>query len=205
MVTAMLAVPLAKLAVGVKTAVLVKPEPVMSLSVPPVTATSPTEPSHAKLLPGSSENVNVMLAVSPALSVDTLPATLTVGVKVSMLILGVVPAVPLLPAGSSYELATTVMLALPFARLAEGVKTAVLMRPEPLIALSVPPETARSPAVPFQVKLVPGSSEKENVMAAVSPDFRLDTSERIVTDGASVKMLIEGEVSADPVLPAASW
>ena len=66
--------PLAKLAVGVKTAVRVRPVPLIAPNVPPVTATSPTEPFQAKLLPGSSENVNVMLAVSPALSADTLLA-----------------------------------------------------------------------------------------------------------------------------------
>ena len=39
-----------------------------------------------------------------------------------MLIVGVVPAPPLLPAASVYRLLTTVMLALPEARLAVGVK-----------------------------------------------------------------------------------
>ena len=90
----MLALPLAKLAVGVKTADLVKPVPLMAPSVPPVTVMSPAEPFHAKLLPGSFENMNVMLAVSPALRVDKLLAMLTVGIKVSMLNTGVVPALP---------------------------------------------------------------------------------------------------------------
>ena len=96
----MLAVPLAKLAVGVNTAVRVRPVPVMAPSVPPVTVMSPAEPFHAKLLPGSSENVKVMLAVSPALSAVTLLEMLTLGAKVSMLIAGVVPVAPLLPAAS---------------------------------------------------------------------------------------------------------
>ena len=100
MVTAMLAVPLAKFAVGVKTAVRVRPVPLMAPSVPPVTVMSPAEPFHATLLPGSSEKVNVMLAVSPALSDETLLATLTVGDKVSILKAGLVPAAPLLPAAS---------------------------------------------------------------------------------------------------------
>ena len=94
----MLALPLAKLAVGVKTAVRVRPVPVISPSTPPVTLMSPAVPSHTKLMRGSSENLNVMLAVSPALSVVTLLVILTVGAKVSMLMLGVVPVLPGLPA-----------------------------------------------------------------------------------------------------------
>ena len=94
----MLAVPFAKLGVGVKVPVLVRPVPLMAPSVPPVTVMSPAEPFHINVLPGSSENVNVMLVVSPALSAVTLLAMLTVGAKVSMLMLGVVPALPRLPA-----------------------------------------------------------------------------------------------------------
>ena len=97
----MLALPLAKLTVGVKTAVRVRPVPLMAPSVPPVTAMSPAEPSQANVLPGSSENVNVMLAVSPDLSVVTSLAILTVGGKVSTLITGLVPALPELPALSA--------------------------------------------------------------------------------------------------------
>lgn len=100
MVTAMLTVPLAKLAVGVKTAVRVRPVPLMAPSVPPVTVMSPVEPFQAKLLPGSSENVKVILAVSPALSAVTLLVMLTLGAKVSTMIDGVEPAAPLFPAAS---------------------------------------------------------------------------------------------------------
>ncbi len=96
------------------------------------------------------------------------------------------------------------MLALPLAKFAEGVKIAVRVRPVPLIALSVPPETTRSPAVSFQVKLLLGSSEKVKVMAAVSPAFKAVTSEEMVTDGERVSMVMEGEVPAEPVLPAES-
>ena len=96
------------------------------------------------------------------------------------------------------------ILAEPLDKFAVGVKTAVRVRPVPLIALKVPPDTFKSPAVPFQAKLVPGSSEKVNVMAAVSPTFRVGMSEVIATVGAIVSMVIEGEVPADPVLPAAS-
>ena len=90
--------PLARLLVGVKTAVRVKPVPLTAPSVPPVTSTSPVLPSQTKLPPGSSENVNVILAVSPALSVETLLPMLMVGAKVSMAMLGDVPALPGLPA-----------------------------------------------------------------------------------------------------------
>ncbi len=98
MVTVILALPLARLAVGVKTAVRVRPVPLMVPKVPPVTIRSPELPSHAKLVPGFSENVKVMLAVSPALSAAKLLAMLTVGAKVSIEITGVTPALPKLPA-----------------------------------------------------------------------------------------------------------
>ena len=96
------------------------------------------------------------------------------------------------------------MLAVPLARLVVGVKIADLVRPEPLMALKVPPVTAKSPATPFQAKLEPGSSVNVKVMTAVSPDFKVDTSEVIVTLGARVSIEIEGDEPAGPVLPAAS-
>ena len=96
------------------------------------------------------------------------------------------------------------MLAEPLVKLAVGVKTAVRVSPVPLIALKVPPDTFKSPAVPFQAKLVPGSSEKVNVIAAVSPTLRVGMSEVIVTVGASVSIVIVGEEPAEPVLPEAS-
>ena len=76
--------------------------------------------------------------------------------------------------------------------------------PVPLMAPKVPPETVRSPVVPFQAKLVPGSSEKVKVMVAVSPTFSVATLDAMVTVGASVSMVMEGDVPADPVLPAVS-
>ena len=81
--TAMLAFPLAQLALGVKTAVRVRPVPVSALKVPPVTMTSPTLPSHAKLLPVSSDNVNEMLVVSPAFNSRMSEVMTTVGMVVS--------------------------------------------------------------------------------------------------------------------------
>ena len=75
--------PLPWLGVGVKTAVLKSPLPEMAVSVPPETCTSPAAPSHVKLLPGSSENENVMLAVTPAFKTLTSEVMTTVGAVVS--------------------------------------------------------------------------------------------------------------------------
>ena len=96
------------------------------------------------------------------------------------------------------------MLDVPLARLFVGLKIADLVIPMPLIAPRVPPLTTKSPMVPFQAKLVPGSSVKVNVMAAVSPDFKVETSEVIDTLGARVSIEIEGDEPVGPVLPAAS-
>ena len=96
----MLPVPLVRLAVGVNTAVRVRSVPLMTPNTPPVTTRSPELPSQAKLVPGSSENVKVMLAVSPAFSAFVLAVMATEGVSVSMLMLGVKPSEPLLPAVS---------------------------------------------------------------------------------------------------------
>ncbi len=96
------------------------------------------------------------------------------------------------------------ILAEPLDKLAVGVNVPVLVSPVPLIALKVPPEMFRSPVVPFQAKLVPGSSEKVKVMVAVSPAFRVATLDVIATVDANVSIVMEGEVPAEPVLPAAS-
>ena len=54
-----------------------------------------------------------------------------------------------------------------------GVRTAVRVSGLPVVlsAPKVPPETTKSPLVPFQTKLLPGSSEKVNVMVAVWPEI----------------------------------
>ena len=96
------------------------------------------------------------------------------------------------------------MLAEPLDKLAVGVNVPVRVKPVPLITPKVPPETVRSPVVPFHTKLVPGSSENVNVMVAVSPIFNAATFEVIATVGARVSIVIEGEVPAAPVLPAES-
>ena len=85
-----------------------------------------------------------------------------------------------------------------------GVKIADRLKPVPLMAPKEPPKTVKSPAVPFQTKLVPGSSENIKVMTAVWPALSAATLEVMVTVGARVSIVIEGEVPAEPVLPAAS-
>ena len=89
-------------------------------------------------------------------------------------------------------------------KLAVGVKTAVRVIPVPLIAPKVPPVVSTSPTLPSQAKLLPGSSVKVKVMAAVSPDLKSETSEGIDTLGARVSIEIEGEEPVEPVLLAAS-
>ena len=96
------------------------------------------------------------------------------------------------------------MLAEPLDKLAVGVNVPVRFRPVPLIFPKVPPETVRSPAVPFQTKLVPGSSENVNVIVAVSPTFSVATLDVIATVGAMVSIVMDGDKPADPVFPAAS-
>ena len=90
------------------------------VSAPPVVVTS------AAVKPvGASEKVKVTVAVSPDLTAATLLVMASVGARVSMVIVGVVPAPPLLPAASVYRLEATVMLALAEAVPAVGVKVAV--------------------------------------------------------------------------------
>ena len=139
--TVMLAWSAATPAVGVKVAVRVRPVPLNAPSAPPVVVISPA----AKLLPGSSLKVKVIVAVSPAFTAATLLLMASVGAKVSIAIVGVVPAAPALPAASVYLALATVMLALPEARPGVGVKVAVRVRPLPLIALKLPPLTTTSP------------------------------------------------------------
>jgi hypothetical protein len=62
------------------------------------------------------------------------------------------------------------MEAVPLA-LVIGVKVAVRVRPDPLMAERVPPETTTSPAVPFQRKELPGSSVNVKVIVAVCTAF----------------------------------
>ena len=112
--------------VGVKVAVRVRPVPEMAERLPPETVIS----ERVKVVPGSSEKVNVMFAVSPALRVATLLLIATVGATVSMVIVRAVLVFEL----PAISVAFAVRLWLPFERLAVGVK---LQMPE-LLAVVVP-------------------------------------------------------------------
>ena len=75
----MLALPLAKLAVGVKVLRRTVPRPVSALNVPPLTVTS----AKVKLMPGSSLKVKEITLVSPAFKLATDEVTITLGAMVS--------------------------------------------------------------------------------------------------------------------------
>ena len=104
----------------------------------------------------------------------------------------------------------TEILAVPETTLTLGVKVAVRVKPVPLILPSVPPLTTTSPALDAQTKLLPGSSLKVNVMLAVSPVFKVDTSEVMLTLGAVVSTKYSGLLATAMdvttlVLPALSF
>ena len=96
------------------------------------------------------------------------------------------------------------MEAVPALVLADGVKVAVRVRPEPVMAERVPPVTVRSPVVPSQEKELSGSSEKVKVMVAVSPLFKVEALLVMAREGAWVSKVRDGVVPAPPSLPAAS-
>ena len=103
----MLALPLSKLAVGVKVAMRIRPLPLMAPRVPPVTTRSPVLPFQAKLLPGSSLKLKVMVAVSPTLRADLLLVIARVGAWLSMaIVLALLPAVLVLPRRSDWRTCT---------------------------------------------------------------------------------------------------
>ena len=92
------------------------------------------------------------------------------------------------------------MEAVPALVLADGVKVAVRVRPEPVMAERVPPVTETS----LDVNEVLGSSEKVKVMVAVSPLFNVDVLLVMAREGAWVSKVRDGVVPAPPLLPAAS-
>ena len=96
MATVMLAAPEAIPAVGVKVAVRTRPEPLRAPRVPFAREIS----ADVKLEPGFSLKVKLMAAVSPLFRAAVLLLIATVGARVSMVIEGVVPALPVLPAAS---------------------------------------------------------------------------------------------------------
>ena len=134
---------------------------------------------------GASLKLKLSVAVWPLLSFARLLVIASVGATVSMLIAGDAPAPPRLPAASVVLPAVTVMLAVPAARLAVGVKVAVRTRPLLLTAPSVPPETTMS-ALP---KLASGSSLKLKLIVAVSPALSTDLLLVIVTVAGVVSTL----------------
>ena len=81
-----------------------------------------------------------------------------------------------------------------------GVKMAVRVRPEPLMAERVPPVTETS----SDVNEVLGSSEKVKVMEAVSPLFNVEALLVMAREGAWVSKVRAGVVPAPPLFPAAS-
>ena len=87
--------------------------------------------------------------------------------------------------------------------LAVGVKVAVRVRPVPLMAERVPPETDTSPEEPFQAKELPGSSEKVKVMLAVSPAFS-DALSVVIARVGAVESIVTEAVEAPLRLPAPS-
>ena len=92
------------------------------------------------------------------------------------------------------------MEAVPAFVLADGVKVAVRVRPEPVVAERVPPVTETS----SDVNEVLGSSEKVKVMVAVSPLFNVEALLVMAREGAWVSKVRDGVVPAPPSLPAAS-
>jgi len=98
----------------------------------------------------------------------------------------------------------------PDTTLAVGVNVAVRVKPVTLMLPSVPPLTTTSPELDAQTKLLPGSSLKVNVMLAVSPDFKVATSEVMLTLGAVVSTKYSGLLATaidvmTLVLPALSF
>ena len=164
------------------------------VQVPPVATAEPiaVAPSYSvTVAPFSAVPVKVGVLTLVSASALEKPLSLLVsstgaagaaGASVSKCSAGVVPAPPALPAGSVYEPAATVMLALPLSMLAAGVNTATRIKPLPDSALSVPPLTTTSSSV----KLVPGSSLKLKVMVAVSPAFSCATLLVMARVGATV-------------------
>ena len=106
--------------------------------------------------------------------------------------------------------ALTDRLAVPDTTLAVGVNVAVRVKPVPLMLPSVPPLTTTSPELDAQTKLLPGSSLRVKVMLAVSPDFKVATSEVMLTLGSVVSTKYSGllatAIDVMPlVLPALSF
>ena len=102
------------------------------------------------------------------------------------------------------------MLDVPESTFSVGVKVAVRVSPVPLMLLKVPPLKTTSPMLDAQTKLLPGSSLKVKVMAAVSPAFKVATSDTMLTLGDIVSTKYRGLLATaidvmTLVLPALSF
>ena len=134
--------------------VAVRVRPLLSFkapNVPPATTTSPVVPSQAKVAPGSSLNVKVIVVV-PSKTIDVVvtpelaAVIVTVGAKVSMACALSVLAALTLPAASVIALAARARETEPLATPAVGVTFTTQAVPLPVMVLIVPLVTVKSPA-----------------------------------------------------------
>src|SRR5438552_17000848 len=87
-------------AAAVKPALRVNPVPVIAPRLPPLTATSPLDPSHANVVPGSSLNVKLIVALAPIFNCATLLVIASVGATLSIVTARLADARLILPAAS---------------------------------------------------------------------------------------------------------
>src|ERR1700682_41151 len=198
----MLAVPLSLAVVGVNVAVRTRPIPEIAPSVPPLTAISPVLPSHAKVEPGSSLKVNVIVAVSPIFNCDTSLVIETVGAVISIWTARPEDDGPTLPATS---VAVAEMVWLP------SLSAVLVIDQLPPLATALPSTVA--PSVSYSVTVEPDSAVPVKVGVVTSVRLSIDDvplselAERSGVDGAlgaSVSKCRLGVVPALPSLPAAS-
>ena len=148
----------------------------MALTVlPPICKATVGEPDVV-LSVWASEKWAVTVTTSPALrALFCTPTALVICTSINVageVLTTKLPSAlptPKLPALSVNKSLLTVMLALPPVKPCVGKNVAVRVRPVPLMADKVPLTSVTSPAEPFHVKELPGSSLKVKVMSAVSP------------------------------------
>ncbi len=170
---------------GVYVTVLTKPVPLTALKVPPVMVLA--EISAALKSVGVSLKVKLRIAVSPDFKLALSLLMVTVGRWVSPVMVRLLLAEPLLPDGSLYAFAATLMLADKLL-LASGVNTAVRLEPEPLKLPRLPPVTVTLLVLKLLIL-----SLNVNVIVAVSPALRLALLLAMLNVG--------GVVSAGVLLP----
>src|SRR6202171_5055537 len=198
----MLAVPLSLAVVGVNVAVRTRPLPEIAPSVPPLTPTSPVLPSHAKVEPGSSLKVNVIVAVSPIFNCDTSLVIETVGAVISIPTARPEDDGPTLPAAS---VAVAEIVWLP------SLSPVLVIDQGPPLATALPSTVA--PSVSYSVTVDPDSAVPLKVGVVtlvrlsvddVPPSEPTDRSGVDGAFGARVSKCRLGVVPALPSLPAAS-